>query len=145
MTAERRLQFEHEHTLQREARNWFQGRAGEINAAYRQAVDARMRGFAAQYDAMRDRRQELLIERPRTEQIAAEIAELEAVMRAHRTKPRPSIDDLDAIRQAEIAKADRILTAALQSIHGKAVRNELDTRMVWSAETQCFHIPAEAA
>jgi len=85
------------------------------------------------------------MERPRTEQIAAEIAELELAMRAHKTKPRPSIDDLDATRQAEIAKADRILTTALQSIHGKAVRNELDTRMVWLPETQSFHLPAEAA
>ena len=136
-----RLQREHEHELFQAARRWFTGRCGEINAAYREAVEQRNRDHDAEFDKLRDQRQELLCIRPRTPDVTAEIAAVEQAMRDHKKTPRPDTSDLDAIRQAEISRCDSILATALNSIRNRAVRGELDSRMQWHEPTQSFRIP----
>ena len=134
-----RLQREHEHSLSAAVRTWFGVEAGKVNQAYAAKRQERLRAHHLAFDALRARRQELLSARPRDE---AALAAVEQQMRDHRKAPPPSVDDLAAQRLAEVNALDAIVAPALRDIRNRAVRGELDVRMVWDERSQSFRIPA---
>lgn len=134
-----RLQREHEHSLSAAVRTWFSAEAGKVNAKYKLLREARLRKHHLAFDTLRNRRQELLSARPRDE---AALAAIEQQMREHRKAPPPSVDDLEAARLAEVNALDAVVAPALRDIRNRAVRGELDVRMVWDECSQSFRIPA---
>jgi hypothetical protein len=137
-----RLQREHAHTLEAAARAWAAAEAGKVNIQFRELREGRLRGHNAAFDRVRDELVLARAERPRDE---ARIEALQSRLRGLKARPLPSMADLEEQRLAAVNALDQVIAPVIRDIRNRAARNELDTRLVWSAESQSFHLPAEAA
>jgi hypothetical protein len=122
-----RIAREREFDLRQAAQRTYAVAVAEAALEFKREKDLAHRKRDLGYDLLRNRRADLLSMKPRTERIAAEIAEIEAAMRFW-TKSPPEVDlsKAEEARQRANKAADVHLDTALKSIRARVRSGELD-------------------